>query len=479
MKALKDINSKLPPQALDLEETILGAILIESSAIDIVADLLKAEMFYSGAHQQIYNAIIKLYNTSRPIDIMTVAHELKQSGKLESSGGNYAIAQLTSRVASSANIEYHARIVAQKFVQRELIKSSSETINACYSDENDIFDTLSKCDLIRDEMLNKITVKKETNNSDLLYSTLMDLEKVPDNENGIAGVPSGISAIDRITGGWQKSDLIIIAARPAMGKSSFVLSIALNAARNYKIPVAFFSLEMSSNQLMLKQMSINTGISLQKFRKRQLTELDWMQIQFQTDEISETNVFWDDTPGISVTELRAKCRKLKRRENIGLIVIDYLQLMTTGEKRGGMNREQEISLISRSLKGLAKEIDVPVLALSQLSRAVESRPGANGKKPMLSDLRESGAIEQDADIVSFIYRPEYYGIDETDSGLSTEGLAELIIAKHRNGAVDDVLMHFNKETTEFSDFKPIFTFIPEVNNSDSILNNQGSGDPGF
>ena len=473
-KEMKDVVGKLPPQAQDLEEAVLGAILIESAAIDTVADILKIEMFYSLANQQIFEAIINLYNGSKPIDMLTVAYELKQSGKLESSGGNYAIAELTSRVTSSANIEYHARIISQKFVQRELIKTSSETINACYSDETDIFDTLTKADIVRDEMLNKITVKKEVSNSELLLSTLIELEKIPDNDNGITGVPSGIAAIDKITGGWQKSDLIIIAARPAMGKSSFVLSIALNAALNYGIPVAFFSLEMSNSQLMLKQMSINTGISLQKFRKRQLSHLDFQNIHFQADEISQTKIFWDDTPGISMTELRAKCRKLKRRENIGLIVIDYLQLMTSGEKRNGMNREQEISLISRSLKGLAKEIDVPVLALSQLSRAVESRPGVNGKKPILSDLRESGAIEQDADIVSFIYRPEYYGIEETDTGLSTDGLAELIIAKHRNGAVDDVLMHFDKETTAFSDFKPVFSDPAEY-----AINTNGSGDPRF
>jgi replicative DNA helicase len=478
MNKLKNYVGYLPPQAQDLEEAVLGAILLESSAIDTIADVLKSEMFYSLPNQQIFEAIIKLYNSSRPIDIMTVAHELKQTGKLESSGGNYAVAQLTNRVASSANIEYHARIIAQKFVQRELIKSSTDTIQACYSDESDIFDTLSKCDLIRDEMLNKITVKKETTNADLLYSTLLELEKVSDNGEGITGVSSGIAAIDKITGGWQNSDLIIIAARPSMGKSSFVLSIALNAALYSKVPVAFFSLEMSNQQLMLKQMSINTGIALHKFRKRQLTDLDFQKIHFQADEISETKVFWDDTPGISVTELRAKCRKLKRREKIGLIVIDYLQLMTSGEKRGATNREQEISLISRSLKGLAKEINVPVLALSQLSRAVESRPGINGKKPILSDLRESGAIEQDADIVSFIYRPEYYGIDETESGLSTEGLAELIIAKHRNGAVDDVLMHFDKETTAFSDFKPIYAGIFS-SNTDQSITTIGSGTPDF
>jgi replicative DNA helicase len=478
MNKLKINVGNLPPQAQDLEEAVLGAILLESSAIDTIADVLKSEMFYSLPNQQIFEAIIKLYNSSRPIDIMTVAHELKQTGNLESSGGNYAVAQLTNRVSSSANIEYHARIIAQKFVQRELIKSSTDTIQACYSDESDIFDTLSKCDLIRDEMLNKITVKKETTNADLLYSTLLELEKVSDNGEGITGVSSGIAAIDKITGGWQNSDLIIIAARPSMGKSSFVLSIALNAALYSKVPVAFFSLEMSNQQLMLKQMSINTGIALHKFRKRQLTDLDFQKIHFQADEISETKVFWDDTPGISVTELRAKCRKLKRRENIGLIVIDYLQLMTSGEKRGATNREQEISLISRSLKGLAKEINVPVLALSQLSRAVESRPGINGKKPILSDLRESGAIEQDADIVSFIYRPEYYGIDETESGLSTEGLAELIIAKHRNGAVDDVLMHFDKETTAFSDFKPIYAGNFS-SNTDQSITTIGSGTPDF
>ena len=445
----KDFGGKIPPQAISLEEAVLGAIMIEKDALIEIAEFLRPEAFYTDSHQKIYTVIQELSAQSQSIDILTVTAALRKKGQLEIIGGAFYVTNLTSRVASSANIEQHARLIQEMYIKRELIRSSSQLVTDCYSDESDIFDLLSRSEYEKDSLLQSITVRKEVSNSDLFHSTLQTMVKQKDNEQGLTGVPSGFTDLDRITGGWQKSDLIIVGARPGMGKTSWVLQNALNASIDFQFPGAVFSLEMSMAQLMKKQISIVCDIPLAKFRKNTISDYEWQLIHQQTSKIIAAPIHWDDTPSLSLIELCAKSRRLKARFDIQYIVIDYLQLMMAKGNKNG-NREQEIGAISRGLKGLAKELDIPILALSQLSRGVESRPG-QGKRPMLSDLRESGSIEQDADMVLFLYRPEYYGLTEDENGESTDGLAEVIIAKHRNGETDEVALKFNKSTTGFSD----------------------------
>lgn len=445
----ENYGGKIPPQAIDIEEVVLGAILIEREALTDIAEFLRPEAFYVEANKLIYGVIQDLSIVSEPIDLVTVTSALRKKGQLEIVGGAYYVTMLTEKVASSANIEFHARLIQQKYIQRELIRTSSQLISDCYSDESDVFDLLSRSEYEKDSLLQSITVRKEVSNSDLYDTTIKNLIRLKDAKKGLTGVPSGFTDLDRITGGWQKSDLIIIAARPGMGKTSFVLQNALNASFHFNLPGAVFSLEMSMEQLMKKELAIMCEIPLEKFRKNTLDDHDWISMSRIQQKIVDAPIHWDDTPSISLIELSAKARRLKKKHDIQYIIIDYLQLMVSkGNKTS--NREQEIGQISRGLKGLAKELNVPVLALSQLSRAVESRPN---KTPMLSDLRESGSIEQDADMVVFIYRPEYYGIEEDTEGNSTDGYSEVIIAKHRNGETDDVPLKFSKITTGFSDFR--------------------------
>lgn len=435
---------KLPPQAQDLEEVVLGSIMLESGAIDEVADILTPEMLYNPSHNEVYKCILKLYSENNPIDLSSVSESLRKAGKLDSVGGAMFLIELMDRIVATSSLEYHARIISQKYIQRELIKTSSKTIKACYDDTDDIFDIISESELERDKMLDQITTRKEVTNAELVKSTIAEIKRTLNTGNDITGVPSDLREVDLITGGWQPSDLIILAARPGMGKSALALVAAKNAAKNKK-PVAFFSLEMSNPQLMNRLLAIESEIPLEAFRKKRFSDYEIKTLEIKQREVEKLDIFWDDTPALSVTELRAKCRKLKRRYGIELIVIDYLQLMTVGGQFKG-NREQEIGFISRSLKGIAKELNVPVIALSQLSRGVESRPD---KRPMLSDLRESGSIEQDADMVTFLYRPEYYGLTEKENGDGLIGVAEFIIAKHRNGSLDDVELKFIGKTTNF------------------------------
>ncbi|MEZ5145562.1 MAG: replicative DNA helicase [Bacteroidales bacterium] len=442
-------HGRVPPQAVDLEEAVLGALMLEQNALTAVVDILKPDVFYKEAHQVIYAAIHRLFAKSEPIDILTVTNELKSSGELELIGGAYYITQLTNRVASTANIEYHARIISQKFIQRELIKLSSEIIKDAFEDTTDVFDLLDKAE-------KNLFAVSETNfrrdydsMQSLVREAIKDIESARDHEGNLRGVPSGFTDVDRITGGWQKSDLVILAARPGMGKTAFVLSMARNIAVDFNIPLAIFSLEMSSIQLVTRLISSETQLSADKLKKGNLENYEWEQLNAKIGKLVDAPLFIDDTPALSIFELRAKCRRLKAQHDIQMIIIDYIQLMSTGGDNKG-NREQEISTISRSLKALAKELNVPVITLSQLNRSVETRGGS--KRPLLSDLRESGAIEQDADLVLFIYRPEYYKIDQDEEGNSTQGLAELIIAKHRNGALADVKMTFIDRFAKFTDF---------------------------
>jgi replicative DNA helicase len=441
-------QGKVPPQAVDLEEAVLGAMMLEKDAVTAVIDILKPEVFYKEAHQRIFKAIHNLFSKSEPIDILTVTNELKSNGELEMVGGPYYITMLTSRIASAANVEYHARIILQKHIQRELIKISTEIIKDAYEDTTDVFDLLDKAE---QNLFNVSETNLRRNYEDmtsLVKQAIEDIESARNAENSLQGVPSGYTELDRITSGWQKSDLIILAARPSMGKTAFALSIARNVAVDFDMPVAVFSLEMSAVQLVTRLISAESEIPADKLRKGNLAEHEWHQLNSKINNLVDAKIFIDDTPALTIFELRAKCRRLKQQHDIQMVFIDYLQLMTLGGNNKG-NREQEISQISRSLKALAKELDIPILALSQLSRQVENRPGQS-KRPILSDLRESGAIEQDADLVLFIYRPEYYKIDVFDEDQTpTEGIAEIIIAKHRNGAVGDIRLRFVKHLAKF------------------------------
>ncbi|MCD4730392.1 MAG: replicative DNA helicase [Bacteroidales bacterium] len=443
-------HGRVPPQAIDLEEAVLGALMLEQNALTAVIDILNPEVFYKEAHQTIYAAIHRLFAKSEPIDILTVTNELKSSGELELVGGAYSITQLTNRVASTANIEYHARIISQKYIQRELIKISSDIIKDAFEDTTDVFDLLDKAEKNLFAVSENNFRREYDSMQTLVRDAIKDIQAARDHEGNLRGIPSGFTDLDRITAGWQKSDLIILAGRPGMGKTAFVLSMARNIAVDFNIPVAFFSLEMSSIQLVTRLISSETQLRADKLKKGNLENYEWEQLNAKIGKLVDAPLFIDDTPALSIFELRAKCRRLKAQHNIQMIIVDYIQLMSLGGDNKG-NREQEISTISRSLKALSKELDIPVITLSQLNRSVETRGGS--KRPILSDLRESGAIEQDADMVCFIYRPEYYKIDHDEQGNSTRGMAELIIAKHRNGALADVKMQFIDKFAKFLDYE--------------------------
>ncbi|MBR9915669.1 MAG: replicative DNA helicase [Algicola sp.] len=434
-------KGKIPPQAIDLEEVVLGAMMIDKKGVDEVIDILSPDAFYKEAHKHIFEAIFKLFENSEPVDLLTVSSQLKKDAKLDLVGGDFYLISLTQRVSSSAHIEFHARIILQKYIQRSLIKISNEIIEEAYDETKDVFDLLDNAEAKLYEVTQG-NVKKSTETAQsLVIQAKKKIEEIS-NKEGLSGIPTGFTKLDRLTSGWQPSDLIIVAARPGMGKTALTLTMARNIAVNTNIPVAFFSLEMSSVQLITRLISSETGLSSEKLRTGKLEKHEWEQLNVKVKTLEKAPLFIDDTPSLSIFDLRAKARRLASQYGIKMIMIDYLQLMTAGGSQKGGNREQEISMISRNLKALAKELNVPVIALSQLSRAVETRGGS--KRPLLSDLRESGAIEQDADIVSFIYRPEYYKIEEWDDEerSPTEGQGEFIVAKHRNGGLENIRLKF-------------------------------------
>lgn len=448
------VYGKVPPQAKDLEEAVLGAIMLEKNAFDTVIEILKPECFYVDAHQRIFSAMQSLANKSQPIDILTVAEELRSREELEMVGGPYYVTKLTNTVVSSANIDAHARIVLQKFIQRELIRISGEIIGDAYEDSTDVFDLLDDAESKLFEITNN-HLRKDYNSIDtVLVNTIKRIEDLRQRNEDVTGVPSGFTGLDRVTYGWQNSDLIILAARPAVGKTAFALNLARNAAMHptKSTPVALFSLEMSAGQLVQRILSAESEIWLEKISRGKMEEHEMKQLYAKgIQRLSQAPLFIDDTPALNIFELRAKCRRLKNKHNIGMIIIDYLQLMSGSGDGRNSNREQEISSISRNLKGLAKELNVPIIALSQLSRAVEQRGAKEGSRvPQLSDLRESGAIEQDADMVMFLYRPEYYDMNTNAEGENIKGLTEVKIAKHRNGTLETVklkaLLHIQKFT---------------------------------
>ncbi len=444
---------KMPPQAVDMEEAVLGAIMLEKDAVISVLDILVPDCFYKETHQKIFRAIIDLSTALQPVDILTVTEELRKRKELEEVGGPFYITQLTNRIASAANIEFHARIVAQKFIQRELIRVATDIQNRAYDETIDVDDLL---DYSESELFNiaEGNIKKESAKINVVIKeALHQIEEAGKREDALSGIPSGYTKIDRISSGWQKSDLVIIAARPSMGKTAFVLSMARNMAIEHKRSVAIFSLEMSSVQLVNRLIVAESELPSDKIRNGRLEQFEWEQLEYKIKNLIDAPIYIDDTPAISIFELRAKCRRLKMQHEVECIIIDYLQLMSGNPDNKG-NREQEVSQISRALKGIAKELDVPIIALSQLNRSVEMRSG--NKRPQLSDLRESGAIEQDADMVLFIHRPEKYGFIEDEEGNSLLGVAEIIIAKHRNGALGDVKLRFRDELAKFQDLEDDF-----------------------
>ncbi len=444
---------KLPPQAVDVEEAVLGALMIEKDALSAVVDILKPETFYKESHQRIYNAILTLFANSEPIDLLTVTQQLRKLGELEFVGGATYISELTIRVNSAANIEYHARVISEHALKRAMITMASVILRDAYEDTTDVFSLLDQAEQSLFRISESNIKKNYADMSSIVRQALAELETKKNNKDGLTGVPSGFSALDRLTSGWQRSELVILAARPAMGKTAFVVSALRNAAVDFGQPVAIFSLEMSAVQLVNRLISAEAEIDSEKIKKGSLAPHEWAQLHHKIQRLSEAPIFIDDTPALSILELRAKCRRLKAQHDIQMVVIDYLQLMSGDSKSGG-NREQEIASISRALKNLAKELNVPVIALSQLSRAVETRGG--DKKPQLSDLRESGSIEQDADMVCFLYRPEYYNITQDENGNSTMGIGEVIVAKNRSGSLDTIQLRFINKFTKFCDVDTYF-----------------------
>jgi len=462
-------KGKLQPQVLDLEEAVLGAMMIDKKGVDDVIDILQADAFYKEAHKFIFEAIVQLFTDTQPIDLLTVSAQLRKNGKLDLVGGDFYLIQLTQKIASSAHIEFHSRIILQKFIQRSLIRISTEIIEASYDETTDVFDLLDQAESKLYEVTQGNIKRSSETAQSLVLQAKKRIEEIAKQE-GLSGVETGFTNLDKLTSGWQPSDLIIIAARPAMGKTAFVLSMARNIAIDFGHPVALFSLEMASVQLITRLISSETGLSSEKLRTGKLEPHEWEMLSTKVKNLEKAPLFIDDTPSLSIFDLRAKCRRLVSQHGIKIIIVDYLQLMTAGgNSKGGGNREQEISTISRNLKALAKELNVPVIALSQLSRAVETR--GSSKRPLLSDLRESGAIEQDADIVSFLYRPEYYKIDEwdDDEASPTTGQAEIMIAKHRNGGIENVRLKFIGHLGKFDnldDFSGNYDDLPSKMNHD-------------
>lgn len=442
-------GGKLPPQAVELEEAVLGAILLEKEAYHEVAHILLPEAFYHEKHMRICQAIINLYNRGEAADILTVTQELKRTGELEFIGGAYYVSAITQRIASSANIEFHMRIILQEWIKREIILNSTVTIRDAYEPSVDSIDLLDSWEKSLMEMQQKLFIAKTNDSTSLYDQVLADNEILTSHEGAIMGITTGFTDLDILTGGWQKTDMIVLAARPGMGKTGLVLCFAAAAAKSGK-PVAIFSMEMSASQLYKRLASQETEIPLDMILRQGMDTDTVATFKRDTEALRKAPLFIDDTAALTMPELRRKARKLKREENIEMIAIDYLQLM--GDVEDGGNREQEVSKISRGIKALAKELEIPIIALAQLSRQTENRPGGS-KRPQLSDLRDSGAIEQDADMVMFIYRAEYYGMTQDEAGNSTRGLADILISKNRHGPLDTVTLRWLGQYTKFVDLR--------------------------
>lgn len=459
------IYGKVPPQAKELEEAVLGAIMLEKDKLSDILEILPSpDCFYVDANQKIFAAIQRLSAKGQVVDLLTITDELRRSEELELIGGAYYLTRLTMSVVSSAHVVPHARIVMEKFIMRELIRICGEILSDSYEDKTEVFQLLDKAETQLFDISNNYLRKNYSSLPEVLKETLSQIARSKEEKEDITGVTSGFASLDSITAGWQKTDLIILAARPSVGKTAFALNLALNASMDKHKPkgVAIFSLEMSNTQLVKRMLSTVTEVPLEKINRGRLSDLEFTQIQQRMEALARAPIFIDDQAGLNIFELRAKCRRLKTKHDIELIIIDYLQLMHGPTDNKGGNREQEISKISRELKALAKELDVAVIALSQLSRAVETRSSEKGKIPQLSDLRESGAIEQDADMVMFIYRPEYHGITNDENGQPLEGETHINIAKHRNGRLDSIRLQAQLEYQRFVEIpKEQFGHFPD------------------
>ncbi len=466
----------LQPQAIDFERVVLGALMVDADAFSIVSEILKPESFYEPRHQKIYEAIRNMNMDERPVDIMTLTNELTKMGEIEKVGGAQYLMEISSQVASAAHIEAHARILAQKYMARQLIHYAGEIETQAYDETIDVDQLMQRAE---GELftLSQNNMKQDyTQVAPVVKDAVEILQRAAANKGGLTGIPTGYSGMDEMTSGWQASDLVIIAGRPAMGKTSFALSIAKNVAVDYGVPIGFFSLEMNNVQLVNRLISNVCEISGHKILNGQLDQSDWERLDKRLAKLTSAPIYVDDTPGLSVFELRTKARRLVREKGVKIIMIDYLQLMNANGMKFG-SRQEEVSTISRSLKGLAKELNIPVLALSQLSRNVENREGLDGKRPQLSDLRESGAIEQDADMVLFVHRPEYYHIYQDEKGNDLHGMAQIIIAKHRKGSTGDVLLNFRGEFTRFQDPQEASVSMP-VDGGEIVGSRMNGGDNG-
>ena len=445
----------LQPQDVDIEKVVLGALMIDKDAFSMISESLRPETFYEPKHQKIFKAIQTLSMNENPVDIMTVVDELKREGTIDDVGGPAYIVDLSSHVASSAHIEYHAKILAQKFLARQLISYASVIETKAFDATVDVDELMQEAEGSLFELSQRNMKKDYVQIDPVITQAIQILQKASANTGGLTGVPTGFQKLDEKTSGWQSSDLVIIAGRPAMGKTSFALSLAKNIAVDHGVPIAFFSLEMNNVQLVNRLISNVCEVPGNKMLSGQLSPDEWERLDKNIRLLQGSPLYIDDTPGLSIFELRTKARRLVREKGVKIIMIDYLQLMNANGMRFG-SRQEEVSKISQSLKGLAKELDIPILALSQLNRSVESRDNSgnndiDSKRPQLSDLRESGAIEQDADMVLFVHRPEYYHILTDKNGNDLRGMAQIIIAKHRKGATGDILLTFRGEFTRFQD----------------------------
>ncbi|MBQ6723380.1 MAG: replicative DNA helicase [Paludibacteraceae bacterium] len=440
---------KLPPQAQELEDSVLGALMIEKDAYGTVADLLRPEVFYKDQNRYIFEAIRELASQDHPIDILSVGETLKSQGMLERVGGAVYLADLTRRVASAAHLRYHAEIISKKATARDLIALAAQIEEKGFDETQDVDELMQEAEAGIFEISQRSQKRDVTQIDPVISEAFARMEKAAKNTGSISGIPSGFHALDKITSGWQTPDLIIIAARPAMGKTAFVLSMAKNIAVDRNIPVAIFSLEMSNVQLVNRLIMNVCELEGDRIKTGKMSQEETRRLNTKINVMKGKPLYLDDTPSLSIFELRSKARKLVHDYGVRMIIIDYLQLMNAQGSSFG-SREQEVSIISRSLKALAKELDIPIIALSQLNRGVEARQGVEGKTPQLSDLRESGAIEQDADMVCFIHRPEYYHLYNDDkTGKDLRGLAQIIVAKHRNGATDSIWLRFRGKFAKF------------------------------
>lgn len=451
-RVAKELGKGVPPNNIEVEQLVLGALILERDAFPLVGEILTPDCFYDTKHRYIFEAIRQLAVDEKPIDAQTVIEQLKLDDKLVASNGMVYIAELSALVNSTAHLEYHARLLFDKKLQRDLISFGNEVISNSFDPTIQVTDTMQDAE----QRLFEITQGRDGNEveavGDLIPDVVKKMNDMAAGEVDSHGVSSGFEDIDEITFGWHPTDLVIIAARPAMGKTAFVLSMARNMAVDHQTPVAIFSLEMSKSQLINRLIVNHTEIPNDDIKRGSLSQQQLIALEQKIGSLEQASLFIDDTAGLSVFDLRSKARRLVRQFGVKVIIIDYLQLMTASGLKSNANREQEVSTISRSLKQLAKELDITVIALSQLNRSVENRP-KDGKRPQLSDLRESGAIEQDADMVCFIHRPEYYGIMEDEDGRSTKDIGEFIIAKHRNGRVDTVRLRFVSSIIKFSGLK--------------------------